>query len=361
MKKFFPLLILTSALALATVAAYYSVFGISKLFSSQAQAVILMAAILEASKLITASYLERYWKVINWFRKVYLVLALLILMFITSLGIYGFLVSAYQETAYKVQEVEKKVEVENAKLKRYQEQLVNITTEKSSLNKNITELTTGLSNNKIQYTNSEGVLITTTSSSTRRALEKQLDNSMTRRDTLSKKEQAITDSISSIDLKILSLETNSDVAAEIGPLKYVAKITGKDTDKVVNWFILLFIFVFDPLAVILLISANRALYDLKPKKNIYGEIKTKVIKEEKVEEDKEESKAERVKAPTLTTSTNLPPSNYIEQQKEAIKKEISKISSSGVSSKKGGLAIEKLKKQLKDLDNKSNDDLQKEY
>ena len=272
MKKFFPLLILTSALALATVAAYYSVFGISKLFSSQAQAVILMAGILEASKLITASYLERYWKVINWFRKIYLVLALLILMFITSLGIYGFLVSAYQETAYKVQEVEKKVEVENTKLKRYQEQLVNITTEKSSLNKNITELTTGLSNNKIQYTNSEGIVITTTSSSTRRALEKQLDNSMTRRDTLSKKEQIITDSISSIDLKILSLETNSDVAAEIGPLKYVAKITGKDTDKVVNWFILLFIIVFDPLAVILLVSAQHS-FKFNNTKNIYGETK----------------------------------------------------------------------------------------
>ena len=360
MKKFFPLLVLTSALALATVAAYYSVFGISKLFSSQAQAVILMAGILEASKLITASYLERYWNVIYWFRKVYLVLALLILMFITSLGIYGFLVSAYQETAYKVQEVEKKVEVENAKLKRYQEQLVSITTEKSSLNKNITELTTGLSNNKIQYTNSEGVLITTTSSSTRKALEKQLDNSMTRRDTLSKKEQIITDSISSIDLKILSLETNSDVAAEIGPLKYVAKITGKDTDKVVNWFILLFIFVFDPLAIILLISANRALYDLKPKKNIYGEIKTNVVKEEKVEVKQEESKAERVKAPT-PPPTPLPSSNYIKQQKEKIIKEMKKIESSGVSSKKGGLALRDLKNKLKDLDNKSNNDLQKEY
>ena len=360
MKKFFPLLVLTSALALATVAAYYSVFGISKLFSSQAQAVILMAGILEASKLITASYLERYWNIINWFRKVYLVLALLILMFITSLGIYGFLVSAYQETAYKVQEVEKKVKVENTKLKRYQEQLVNITTEKTSLNKNITELTTGLSNNKIQYTNSEGVLITTTSSSTRRALEKQLDNSMTRRDTLSKKEQIITDSISSIDLKILSLETNSDVAAEIGPLKYVAKITGKDTDRVVNWFILLFIFVFDPLAVILLISANRALYDLKPKKNIYGEIKTKTIKEEKVEVKQEESKAERVKAPT-PHPTPLPSSNYIKQQKEKIIKEMKKIEFSGVSSKKGGLALRDLKNKLRDLDNKSNNDLQKEY
>ena len=74
-----------------------------------------MAGILEVSKLITASYLERYWKTINWIRKTYLTSAVLILMFITSLGIYGFLVSAYQETAYKVQEVEKKVLVQETK------------------------------------------------------------------------------------------------------------------------------------------------------------------------------------------------------------------------------------------------------
>ena len=273
MKKFFPILVLIAALSLATVAAYYSVFGISKLFSSQAGAVIIMAGILEASKLITASYLEKYWKVINWIRKTYLTLALLILMFITSLGIYGFLVSAYQETAYKVQEVEKKVMVQETKKKRYQEQLVGITTEKESLNKNITELTTGLANNKIQRKDRDGNIINTTSGSTRRALEKQLDNSISRRDTLSKKEQTLSDSISSIDLKILDLETNSDVAAEIGPLKYVAKITGKNTDIVVNWFILLFIFVFDPLAVMLLVSANKALRTEQPKENIYGELK----------------------------------------------------------------------------------------
>ena len=102
MKRFFPILILIAALSLATVAAYYSVFGISKLFSSQASAVILMAAILEVSKLITASYLERFWQTIHWLRKTYLITALVALMAITSLGIYGFLVSAYQETAYKM-------------------------------------------------------------------------------------------------------------------------------------------------------------------------------------------------------------------------------------------------------------------
>jgi len=82
----------------------------------------------------------------------------------------------------------------------------------------------------------------------------------------------LTDSVSKIDLKILDLQTNSDAAAEIGPLKYVAKITGKDTDKVVNWFILLFIIVFDPLAVILLVSAQHS-FKFNNTKNIYGETK----------------------------------------------------------------------------------------
>ena len=341
MKKFIPILTLIAALSLATVAAYYSVFGISKLFSSQAKAVILMAGILEASKLITASYLERFWKKINFLRKFYLTLALIILMFITSLGIYGFLVSAYQETAYKVQEVEKKVMVQETKKKRYQEQLVSITTEKESLNKNITELTTGLANNKIQRKDRNGNIINTTSGSTRRALEKQLDNSMSRRDTLSKKEQVLSDSISSIDLKILDLETNSDVAAEIGPLKYVAKITGRDTDKVVNWFILLFIFVFDPLAVILLISANKVLLDRK-KTNIYGE--PKVL----VEGGKVESKAERVKAPTPPPSPSI--SDEKQKQKQNLLREIKKIQESGAAHAAKGRALTELRQRLSSLE-----------
>jgi cell division protein FtsB len=342
MKKFFPILVLIAALSLATVAAYYSVFGISKLFSSQAKSVIIMAGILEVSKLITASYLEKYWKVINWIRKTYLTLAVLILMFITSLGIYGFLVSAYQETAYKVQEVEKKVMVQQTKKKRYQEQLVSITTEKESLNKNITELTTGLANNKIQRRDREGNIINTTSGSTRRALEKQLDNSMSRRDTLSKKEQTLSDSISSIDLKVLDLETNSDVAAEIGPLKYVAKITGKDIDRVVNWFILLFIFVFDPLAIMLLVSANKALRPEKTKENIYGEIK--------ITKNKLPIKPPKI----IKTKTD---NNQIISKRKEINEQIKKVLDSGLSEKRRNIQIDNLKSQLP----KDDDDLSKEY
>ena len=340
MKRFFPILILIAALSLATVAAYYSVFGISKLFSSQASAVILMAGILEASKLITASYLERFWKSIHWLQKTYLISALIALMAITSLGIYGFLVSAYQETAYKMQTVDKQVEVQAKKRDRYKQQVLDISKEQQDINTQILQLSESLGNNVVQYTNSEGQLITTQSSATRKIIQQQLDSQTARRDSISIKQDALNDSVTKLDLSILDLETNSDVAAEIGPLKYVAKITERDTDEVVNWFILVFIFVFDPLAVMLLISANRLLAN-HSKKNIYGEKKTEVLKKEKVEVKLEESKAERVKAPTPPSTTPT---------KEQLQNEIDKINRSGASSKKTGQAIENLNSQIKKID-----------
>ena len=285
MKRYFlPVLVLVAALSLAATAAYYSVFGISKLFSAQAWAVVVMAGILEASKLITAAYLERYWKTIHWIRKTYFVIAMTILMGITSLGIYGFLVSAYQETAYAMRAVDKQVEVETRKQNRYRQRVVELNKEQQDINTQIIQLSESLGSNVIQYTNSEGQLITTQSSKTRKIIQKQLDVQTARRDSLTVKQDAMNDSITAIDLRVLDLETNSDVAAEIGPLKYVANITGKDTDQVVNWFILLFIIVFDPLAIILLISANKALGD----------------------RGREESKAERVKAPTPEPQPDVP-------------------------------------------------------
>tara|TARA_R110000751_G_scaffold88804_1_gene175301 strand:- start:57 stop:974 length:918 start_codon:yes stop_codon:yes gene_type:complete len=282
--KLLPLLVLVAALSLAITAAYYSVFGISKLFSAQTTAVIIMAGMLEASKVITAAYLERFWKTIHWIRKVYFVLAMIVLMGITSLGIYGFLVSAYQETSYKMQAVDKQVEMQVKKRDRYKQQVTDITKEQQDINAQIIQLSEGLGNNVVQYINSEGQLITTQSSSTRKIIKQQLESQQARRDELAIKQDMLNDSVTAIDLRVLDLETNSDVAAEIGPLKYVASITNQPTDKVVNWFILLFIIVFDPLAIMLLISANKALAG---------------------DGEQEESKAERVKAPTPPPS---PPS-----------------------------------------------------
>lgn len=259
MKNVFPYIVYASAFALASSAAYYSVFGLSKLFSAQALAVIIMAGTLEVSKLITASYLHRYWNRVGILLKSYLVTAVLVLMFITSIGIYGFLVSAYQTTADQLTVLDKQVDVIELKRERFQTQLNEYSTEKKQLSESISELSKGLSNNVIQYKDKEtGEIITTTSSSTRKVLEKQLDDSKEQRNRVNIKVEALTDSITKLDLQILDLESNNDVTAELGPLRYVAELTNRPTNQVVNWFILIFIFVFDPLAVTLLIAAQIA-------------------------------------------------------------------------------------------------------
>lgn len=246
-----------STLALAGSAAYYSVFGLSSLFAGARTEVIIMAAALEFSKLIIASYLHNHWNKAGWM-KWYLTLAVGVLMVITSAGIYGFLTSAYQKTADQLGVLDKQVQVIELKKGRFQESLDGYTSERTQLNQSITELTKGLSNNTIQYKDPEtGEIITTTSSSTRRVLTQQLDDMKSQRDVVSRKMESLTDSITSLELKVLDLESNNEVAAEVGPLRYMAEITNKPMGVIVNWFTLLIVFVFDPLAISMVIALNK--------------------------------------------------------------------------------------------------------
>ena len=257
-RVWFGILMVISTLTLSISAAYYSVFGLSSLFAGAKTEVIIMASALEFSKLIVASYLHNNWNKINTLLKTYLTMGVLILMLITSAGIYGFLTSAYQKTADQLGVLDKQTEVVELKKNRFQESLDTYQLEKEQLNESISELSKGLSNNVIQYKDKEtGEIITTTSSSTRRALEAQLNDSKEQRNSISIKIETLIDSITKLDLQILDMESNNEVAAEIGPLRYLSKITGKSMDVIVNWFTLLIVFVFDPLAVAMVIAINK--------------------------------------------------------------------------------------------------------
>ena len=257
--KLRTLLLGASALFIAIAAAFFSVTGLSKLFAGASTAVILMASSLEFGKLISASFLYAYWDKINRALRTYLVIGVGVLILITSAGIYGFLTSAYQVTADQLGVLDKQVELVDLKKARFQEQLDGYNSEKVQLSQTISELSKGLSNNILTYTDSKGNVVTTTSSATRRALELQLNDSKSQRDVVSKKIEILSDSITKLDLSVLDIQQSSDVAAEVGPLKYMAEITGKPMATVVNWFALLIIFVFDPLAVTLVIAFNTAL------------------------------------------------------------------------------------------------------
>lgn len=297
----FVLLMIASTLLLAGSAAYYSVFGLSSLFAGAKFEVIILAGGLEFSKLVVASYLHNHWKIAGWM-KYYLCLAVFILMVITSVGIYGFLTAAYQKTSDELMITDKKVAVIELKKDRFQTQLDGVVVEKEQLNTSILELSKGLSNNVIQYKDREtGQIITTTSSSTRRALQKQLDDNKEILNKVSQKVESLTDSVTKLDFEILDIQSNNEAAAEIGPLRYLSKLTGKSMDVIVNWFTLLIVFVFDPLAIAMVIALNKLTGFGKPHKTVESipfEIVNPIKEPEpepEVEEEVKEEKEEPIK------------------------------------------------------------------
>jgi hypothetical protein len=266
-RRIFPTIIALSALSVSASAAFYSVSGLSKLFAGASFEVIVMATSLEVAKLVIASLLYQYWGKLNKLLKIYLTVAAFVLVAITSAGIYGFLSAAYQETATKSEIVDSEIGVLELKKSRFEENRTYYIEEKKQLDQSISDLRNGLSNNVIQYKDKEtGEIITTTSSSTRRALQKELDNAVERRDGISSNLEVVTDSISSLEVKILETSSGAELASELGPLKYLSELTGKPMNEIINILLLVIIFVFDPLAISLVIAANFAFAQLIKKK-----------------------------------------------------------------------------------------------
>ena len=273
-ERIFPFFIALSALSVSASAAFYSISGLSKLFAGAAFAVIVMAASLEVAKLVIASLLYQYRKTLPILLKVYLSIACVVLILITSMGIYGFLSAAYQDTANKEGNIEARIVLIETKRDNVQEQLEVYTEEKTSINTAITDLRNGLANNTIQYRDREtGQIITTTSSSTRRALEKQLDQAILRQTKINSKVDSLNTKIFEYETKIVETRIEEGSTSELGPLKYLSGLTGLPMDKIINYLLLTIIFVFDPLAIALVIAANFAFERLKSKtrKNLYGE------------------------------------------------------------------------------------------
>ena len=273
-ERIFPFIIATSALSVSASAAFYSVSGLSKLFAGAAFAVIIMASSLEVAKLVIASLLYQYRKTIPRLLKYYLSAAAVVLVLITSMGIYGFLSAAYQETAAKAGSIDSQIALIETKRDNVKEQLMVYNDEKSSINTAVSDLRSGLSNNKIQYKDKEtGQIINTTSSSTRRALERQLDQAILRQTEINTKVDNLNEQLFEYETEIVEVKTENDIAGELGPLKYLSGLTGIPMDRIINYLLLTIIFVFDPLAIALVIAANFAFEKLRPKTkdNIYGE------------------------------------------------------------------------------------------
>ena len=255
--KLFPLLIGLSALSVSASAAFYSISGLSKLFAGASLEVIIMASSLEIAKLVIASLLYQYWNELNKTLRAYLTIATTVLILITSMGIYGFLSAAYQETANKDGVVTQQITTLETKKGLYIQTRDNLLKEKQSLNELRGTLSKGATT---QFTDKKGNLVVRSN----KANIKQMESTSKSDDKLTARLDIANDSIFALENRILEVKT-SGATSELGPLKYLSGLTGYSMDKIINWLLLVIIFVFDPLAIALVIAANFAFAQLKTK------------------------------------------------------------------------------------------------
>ena len=278
-EKFLPWFLLFCALGLSGTAAYYSVVGLSIVFVGVAIPVIIMGGFLEVSKIAIATYLHDKWKETYGALKIYLTMALIILSVITSIGIYGLLSTGFQSNIAKLEINDKQIKNIEVKKDRFEEIKLEYTKEKTILDKDISKLRDGLSSNTTTQTvdRQTGQIVTRANNANRQSFEKQLKSAQDNRDIVSGKIDAINDSITKLDIKILDMESQEIEGNELGAIKYVSELSGLGLNEVANLFILILIFVFDPLAITLVIATNQAFKANKKRKEDDVTIEEKIV------------------------------------------------------------------------------------
>ena len=277
----FQLTLGLSALFIAGCAAFFSVFGIGKLFSGAFIAVVIMASSLEIGKLVTASFLYRYWDKINLLQKVYMAAATIMLIFITSAGIFGYLSNAYQGATVEF-------EKQTTALLFKEEQVEQLEEDKQFLLNELDQQVQSLPDNYI---------------TAKRKLREDYNP------------QILSINSELLDLKkeVGELKTNLvETGVDVGPAVYLARTFNTDIDTVVKFFIFILIFVFAPLAVMLVVAYNQVLLENRPKektqhenwKDIYSQ--PTLIEEEEPKKPKKPVNPNKLPKPVLGRGARIP-------------------------------------------------------
>jgi hypothetical protein len=263
------------AISLSAVAAYYSIVGLTAIFAAAAIPVAVMGGTLEVTKLVTASWLYRNWKTGPTLLKAYFISAVMILMLITSLGIFGYLSKAHVEQAIPLGDVSQSISLIDSRIAIEQSRI-------DANKKTLQQMDATVDEIMSRSTNEAGAA-----------------KSLQVRRSQQKDRNRILDEIEVAQKKILELNTEKaplaakirNIEAEVGPIKYIASFVYGNTDqalieRAVTWMIILIIVVFDPLAVLLLIAANHSLSQLRQSK--VASIKIDMETPEPVEMSKED-------------------------------------------------------------------------
>jgi hypothetical protein len=256
-----------AALVVAGCAAFFSVQGLATLYAGQFIAVCIMAGGLEFGKLVAASYLHRYWKETNFLLKSYLIIAVISLMAITSLGIFGFLTSAYQESHVKIEMVDSKKQMLETKKTSITEQI--------DVNKKRIDVL-----NDIRISQEQRVKEAGNYKLPREQAYAAIEKANSELNELQEKNKNYFLEINNIETNLLELKAEESKSTDIGTLKFVSELFNLDIQTIVKWFTIIIVLVFDPLAVSLVLAYN----------NI---VERKYKKEEPTEENKEEKRKQK--------------------------------------------------------------------
>lgn len=312
-KRIFTLSTLTllTALTLSSIAAWYSILGLTAIFAAAVVPIIIMGGALEIAKVVTTVWLHRYWDRVGWSLKIYLVPAVVSLAFLTSMGIFGFLSKAHMDQGVPVGEIAAKVSILDEKIKISKE---NIEVNRKALKQLDEAVDQVMSRSTSEGGADKAVAIRKSQASDRKRLLAEITT-----------EQKVVSQLNTERAPIAS--ELRKVEAEVGPIKYIAALMYGDQpdqnvlERAVRWVIILIVFVFDPLALTLVIAATTSykweVVDEEPESN----------EEENKEPEPvliEEPKAELVEEPEPEIKVEEPPPEVIEEPEIEIELEITK-------------------------------------
>ena len=243
------ILALITAISISGVAAYYSIVGLTAIFSGVLVPIVIMGSVLEVGKIITTVWIHRNWHRVGWLIRIYLSSAVIMLMFITSMGIFGFLSRAHIDATSSVgdnqlivEQIDQQIAVERQRIKDSRDII-------SQMDSAINNILNQSSNAKT-VDNQRGSQIATQANTIR-------NNQKKEREALNKTIDDTNNRIVEINQQKLKLQqSQAKVEAEVGPIKYIAQLIYGDNinkdllERAVRWVIIVIVAVFDPLAVV---------------------------------------------------------------------------------------------------------------
>ena len=250
----FPVILLLTALVISGIAGYFSIIGLTYIFSASPLPIFIMGAALELGKLVTASYVYRQWDSINVLMRSYFIASVVVLSLLTSMGIFGFLSKAHSDQSLVSGDVMARVTVYDEKIKVAKE---NVDANRKALKQMDEAVDQVMARSSSETGADKAVQIRRSQQKERARLQSEIQAEQKTIATISEERAPIAAEVRKVE-------------AEVGPIKYIAAFMYGATDtsileKAVSWMIVLIIIVFDPLAILLVIGANSMMNPQKRK------------------------------------------------------------------------------------------------